>query len=83
MYLTYLQKHLAAASAAAVSCTHLYVYKRQIYNNVLLAYACFGVAIAGLMYIILSSLFKIFGVKKVMRYFPPIVTCLLYTSRCV
>ena len=45
-----------------------------IYNNDLLAYACFGVAIAGLMYIILSSLFKIFGVKKVMRYFPPIVT---------
>ena len=40
----------------------------------LLPYACFGVAIAGLMYIILSSLFKIFGVKKVMRYFPPIVT---------
>ena len=45
-----------------------------IYNNDLLAYACFGVAIAGLMYIILSALFKIFGVKKVMRYFPPIVT---------
>ena len=45
-----------------------------IYNNDLLAYACFGVAIAGLMYIILSSLFKIFGVKKVMRFFPPIVT---------
>ena len=45
-----------------------------IYNNDLLAYACFGVAIAGLMYVILSTLFKIFGVKKVMRYFPPIVT---------
>ena len=45
-----------------------------IYNNDLLAYACFGVAIAGLMYIILSALFKVFGVKKVMRYFPPIVT---------
>ncbi|MEA5151179.1 MAG: uracil-xanthine permease family protein [Oscillospiraceae bacterium] len=45
-----------------------------IYNNDLLAYACFGVAIAGLMYVILSALFKVFGVKKVMRYFPPIVT---------
>ena len=45
-----------------------------IYNNDLLAYACFGVAIAGLMYVILSTLFKVFGVKKVMRYFPPIVT---------
>ena len=32
-----------------------------VYNNDLLAYACFGVAIAGLMYIILSTLFKIFA----------------------
>ena len=45
-----------------------------IYNNALLPYACFGVAIAGLMYLILSLLFKTFGVKKVMRFFPPIVT---------
>ena len=40
----------------------------------LLPYACFGVAIAGLMYVILAALFKSFGVKKVMRFFPPIVT---------
>ncbi len=40
----------------------------------LLPYACFGVAVAGLMYVILSILFKSFGVKKVMRFFPPIVT---------
>ena len=40
----------------------------------LLPYACFGVMIAGLMYVILSACFKVFGVKKVMRYFPPIVT---------
>ncbi len=40
----------------------------------LLPYACFGVACAGLMYVILSALFKGFGVKKVMRFFPPIVT---------
>ncbi|MGI5977138.1 MAG: uracil-xanthine permease family protein [Candidatus Limivicinus sp.] len=46
----------------------------NIYDNNLLPYACFGVAIAGLMYVILSALFKIFGVKKVMRFFPPIVT---------
>lgn len=44
------------------------------YNNELLPYACFAVAIAGLMYVILSLLFKTFGVKKVMRFFPPIVT---------
>ena len=40
----------------------------------LLTYACFGVACAGLLYVVLSALFKAFGVKKVMRYFPPIVT---------
>lgn len=40
----------------------------------LLPYACFGVAMAGLLYLILSALFKAFGAKKVMRYFPPIVT---------
>ena len=45
-----------------------------IYNNELLVYACFGVACAGLMYVILSALFKAFGVKKVMKFFPPIVT---------
>ena len=44
------------------------------YDNSLLPYACFGVLIAGLMYVILAALFKAFGVKKVMRFFPPIVT---------
>ena len=39
-----------------------------------LPYACIGVFCAGLMYLILAGLFKLFGVKKVMRYFPPVVT---------
>ena len=43
-------------------------------NTRLLPYACFGVACAGLMYVLLSALFKAFGTKAVMRYFPPIVT---------
>ena len=47
---------------------------QPIYNNDLLVYACFGVACAGLMYVILSALFKAFGVNKIMRFFPPIVT---------
>lgn len=38
------------------------------------AYAGVGVIAAGLLYVVLSALFKIFGAKKVMRYFPPIVT---------
>lgn len=38
------------------------------------AYAGVGVACAGVMYLILALLFKLFGAKKVMRFFPPIVT---------
>ncbi len=47
---------------------------QPIYNNDLLVYACFGVACAGLMYVILAALFKAFGINKVMKFFPPIVT---------
>ena len=40
----------------------------------LLPYACAGVAVAGLLYVILAALFRAFGAQKVMRFFPPIVT---------
>ena len=43
-------------------------------NKEMLPYACFGVACAGLLYVVLSALFKVFGAQKVMRFFPPIVT---------
>jgi len=43
-------------------------------NKELLPYACFGVACAGLLYLILALLIKLFGSEKVMRFFPPIVT---------
>ena len=43
-------------------------------NAAMLPYACFGVAIAGLVYLVLAAFFKAFGAGKVMRYFPPIVT---------
>ena len=39
-----------------------------------LIYSSFGVAVAGLVYLVLALFFKIFGSKKVMRFFPPIVT---------
>lgn len=39
-----------------------------------LPYACIGVFFAGLLYFVLAAMFKIFGVKRVMRFFPPIVT---------
>lgn len=38
------------------------------------AYACGGVMIAGLMYLVLALIIKSIGVKKVMRYLPPVVT---------
>ena len=40
----------------------------------LLPYACFAVAVSGILYVILASLFKLFGSKRVMRFFPPVVT---------
>ena len=39
-----------------------------------LPYAMGGIVVAGAMYIVLALLFKVVGARKVMRYFPPIVT---------
>lgn len=43
-------------------------------NLEMLPYACGGVFVAGLVYLVLAALIKLFGVKKVMRFFPPVVT---------
>ncbi len=43
-------------------------------NMEMLPYASLGVFCAGLVYVILAVLFKIFGAKKIMRLFPPVVT---------
>ena len=43
-------------------------------QDIPLTYSSFGVAVAGLVYLVLALLFKLFGAKKVMRFFPPIVT---------
>lgn len=43
-------------------------------NVAMIPYACFGVACAGLLYLVMAGLIKMFSVKKIMRYFPPIVT---------
>ena len=45
-----------------------------IENAELLPYACIGVCFAGLVYFILAALIKAFGVAKVMKCFPPVVT---------
>ena len=39
-----------------------------------LAYTCGGIVIAGLSYLILAAIIKLGGVKKVMRFLPPVVT---------
>src|SRR5574344_273943 len=39
-----------------------------------LAYACGGVVVAGLVYLVVAALIKFFGAKKVMKFFPPVVT---------
>ena len=43
-------------------------------QDIPLTYSGFGVAVAGLVYMVLALLFKVFGTKQVMRFFPPIVT---------
>lgn len=43
-------------------------------NLEMLPYACGGVFCAGLVYLLLSGLIKVFGAKRIMRFFPPVVT---------
>ncbi|WP_418272036.1 uracil-xanthine permease family protein, partial [Intestinimonas sp.] len=39
-----------------------------------LQYACGGIVVAGLLYVVLAAVIKALGVKKVMRFLPPVVT---------
>lgn len=39
-----------------------------------LPYACGGIVVAGLLYLVLALIIKLIGVKKVMRFLPPVVT---------
>ena len=48
--------------------------EKTVANVEMLPYACLGVACAGLLYLVLAALIKAFGIKRVMRCFPPIVT---------
>ena len=43
-------------------------------EGVALTYACIGVFCAGLLYFVLAALFKFYGVRRTMRFFPPVVT---------
>lgn len=48
--------------------------EQTIPNVEMIPYACLGVACAGLVYLIMSALIKVFGTGRVMKFFPPIVT---------
>ena len=39
-----------------------------------LPYACGGIVVAGALYLVLALLIKLIGIKKVMRFLPPVVT---------
>ena len=43
-------------------------------NVEMIPYACFGVACAGLLYLVMALLIKLFSAKRIMKFFPPIVT---------
>ena len=55
-----------------------YAAVQKLFNNGeginWIPYAGVGVLCAGLLYVVLSALFKAFGTQRVMRFFPPIVT---------
>ncbi len=43
-------------------------------NTEMLPYACGGVLVSGVIYLIMAGLIKAFGASRVMRFFPPVVT---------
>ena len=43
-------------------------------NVEMIPYACFGVACAGLIYLVMALLIKLFSASRIMKFFPPIVT---------
>ena len=49
-----------------------------------LQYACGGIVVAGLLYLILALIIRCVGVKRVMRFLPPVVTgpIIIWTEPC-
>ncbi len=46
----------------------------SIPNTEMLPYACGGVLVAGLVYVLMSVLISVCGVSSIMKFFPPVVT---------
>lgn len=49
------------------------IFKDMSYGEKL-PYACGGIVVAGLLYLILALIIKLVGIKRVMRFLPPVVT---------
>lgn len=49
------------------------MYATMSANNKV-AYACGGIVVAGLLYLVVALIFKLVGVNRVMRFLPPVVT---------
>ena len=45
-----------------------------VVNTKMLPYACAAVAFSGLVYLVASLLISTFGIRRIMRFFPPVVT---------
>ena len=43
-------------------------------NTKMLPYACAGVAFSGVLYLVVSLLISTFGIRRIMKFFPPVVT---------
>ena len=43
-------------------------------NTQMLPYACAGVALSGILYLLVSLLISTFGIRRIMKFFPPVVT---------
>ena len=48
--------------------------QQTIPNTEMLPYACAGVALSGLVYVVFSLLISVFGIRRIMKLFPPVVT---------
>ena len=48
--------------------------EQTIANTEMLPYACAGVAFSGLLYVVVSLLIRAFGIRRIMKFFPPVVT---------
>ncbi len=48
--------------------------QQTVPNTEMLPYACAGVALSGLVYVVFSLLISVFGIRRIMKLFPPVVT---------